>query len=116
MAELDTVTDLIIVHAVFPKAIGLEENRAYLLCNIAAKLLSRPAHPCVGKEGEMRLLLAAAIAILSSIAQAQQFPSRPVTLIVPFPAGGGTDTAMRALASATEKHLGQKIVIENKPG
>src|SRR4249920_958254 len=65
---------------------------------------------------DMRLLLAAAIAILSSIAQAQQFPSRPVTLIVPYPAGGGTDTAMRALAAGTEKHLGQKIVIENKPG
>jgi tripartite-type tricarboxylate transporter receptor subunit TctC len=64
----------------------------------------------------MRLLLAAAIAILSTFAQAQQFPTRPVTLIVPWPPGGGTDIGMRALAAATEKHLGQKIVIENKPG
>jgi tripartite-type tricarboxylate transporter receptor subunit TctC len=39
-----------------------------------------------------------------------------VTLIVPWPAGGSTDIGMRALASATEKHLGQSIVIENKPG
>src|SRR3954467_14563150 len=68
------------------------------------------------REGDMRLLLAAALAIFSSIAQAQQFPSRPVTLIVPWPPGGGTDIGMRALAAATEKHLGQKIVIENKPG
>ena len=64
----------------------------------------------------MRLLLAAAIAILSTIAQAQQFPTRPVTLIVPWPAGGSTDIALRALASATEKHLGQSIVIENRGG
>ena len=64
----------------------------------------------------MRLLLAAAIAILSTVAQAQQFPTRPVTLIVPWPAGGSTDIGMRALAAATEKHLGQSIVIENKPG
>jgi tripartite-type tricarboxylate transporter receptor subunit TctC len=49
-------------------------------------------------------------------AQAQNFPARPVTLIVPWPAGGTTDIGMRALASATEKHLGQSIVIENRPG
>src|ERR1044072_9386505 len=64
----------------------------------------------------MRLLLAAAIVFLSSIAQAQQFPTRPVTLIVPWPPGGSTDIALRALATATEKHLGQSIVIENRPG
>src|SRR5437764_1207481 len=64
----------------------------------------------------MRLLLAAAIVILSTLAQAQQFPARPVTLIVPWPAGGSTDIAMRALAAATEKHLGQPITIDNRPG
>ena len=48
--------------------------------------------------------------------RAQDFPARPVTLIVPWPAGGTTDVGMRALASATEKHLGQPIVIENRPG
>jgi tripartite-type tricarboxylate transporter receptor subunit TctC len=62
------------------------------------------------------LLLAAALIGLASVAQAQQFPNRPVTLIVPWPAGGSTDIGMRALATATEKHLGQSIVIENKPG
>src|SRR3954468_6618675 len=63
-----------------------------------------------------RLLLAAAFIALWSVAQAQQFPSRSVTLIVPWPAGGSTDIAMRSLAQATEKHLGQSIVIENRPG
>jgi len=49
-------------------------------------------------------------------AQAQTFPSRPVTLIVPWAAGGTTDISMRALATAAEKHLGQSIVVENRPG
>src|SRR6185369_1631820 len=40
----------------------------------------------------------------------------PVTLIVPWPAGGSTDIGMRALADASQKHLGQPIVIENRPG
>jgi tripartite-type tricarboxylate transporter receptor subunit TctC len=39
-----------------------------------------------------------------------------VTLIVPFPAGGTTDVALRALATATEKYLGQSIVVENRAG
>jgi tripartite-type tricarboxylate transporter receptor subunit TctC len=56
------------------------------------------------------------VAAASGGAQAQNFPSRPVTLIVPWPAGGTTDVGMRALASATEKHLGQSIVVENRPG
>jgi tripartite-type tricarboxylate transporter receptor subunit TctC len=66
--------------------------------------------------GNMKILLAAAIVMLSGIAQAQQFPTRPVTLIVPWPAGGSTDIAVRALALSTEKHLGRPIVIENRPG
>jgi tripartite-type tricarboxylate transporter receptor subunit TctC len=62
------------------------------------------------------VLLAAAIVAFATGVQAQQFPNRPVTLIVPWPAGGSTDIGMRALAAATEKHLGQSIVIENRPG
>src|SRR6185436_4564444 len=62
------------------------------------------------------ILLAAAVVAFATTAQAQQFPTRPVTLIVPWPPGGSTDIAMRALAQATEKHLGQSIVIENRPG
>jgi tripartite-type tricarboxylate transporter receptor subunit TctC len=60
--------------------------------------------------------LAAGLAAWISAAQAENFPARPVTLIVPWPAGGTTDVGMRALATATEKHLGQPIVIENRPG
>lgn len=62
--------------------------------------------------------VSAAIALVAGVivAAAQSFPTRPVTLVVPFPAGGATDIGMRALASATEKHLGQSIVIENRSG
>jgi tripartite-type tricarboxylate transporter receptor subunit TctC len=68
----------------------------------------------------MRRYLAWLVLALGCVAapslHAQPFPSRPVTLIVPWPAGGSTDQVMRALATATEKYLGQPIVIENKPG
>ncbi|MED5621833.1 tripartite tricarboxylate transporter substrate binding protein [Ideonella sp. BN130291] len=47
---------------------------------------------------------------------ADTYPSRPITLIVPWPAGGSTDRHMRGLAEIASKHLGQTIVVENKPG
>src|SRR6476659_3190702 len=59
---------------------------------------------------------AVAVSLFAATVSAQDFPSRPVTLIVPWPAGGSTDLVMRALATSTEKYLGQPIVIENKPG
>ena len=59
--------------------------------------------------------LLAALA-LSGAAEAQDYPVKPVTLIVPWPAGGSTDIAMRAIADAAAKHLGQPIVIDNKAG
>jgi tripartite-type tricarboxylate transporter receptor subunit TctC len=49
-------------------------------------------------------------------AQTQSFPSRPITLIVSFPAGGVTDIQFRALAQIASKDLGQPIVVSNRPG
>jgi tripartite-type tricarboxylate transporter receptor subunit TctC len=60
--------------------------------------------------------VAAGLLFLSGSALAQDFPTRPVTLIVPWPAGGPTDVAVRAVAESAQKHLGQPIVIENKGG
>lgn len=45
-----------------------------------------------------------------------KFPSRPITLIVPFPAGGTADTTFRVLATAAARHLGQPVMIDNRPG
>jgi tripartite-type tricarboxylate transporter receptor subunit TctC len=60
--------------------------------------------------------IALALCLVICFAQAQTFPTRPVTFLIPYPPGGTTDVAARALAAATEKHLGQPIIIENKPG
>ena len=57
-----------------------------------------------------------AMAAAAAGAAAQDFPKRPVTLIIPCPPGVGTDIQMRALAEATSKHLGQPVTIENRPG
>jgi tripartite-type tricarboxylate transporter receptor subunit TctC len=61
-------------------------------------------------------VLAVVWACVPVMAAAQAFPDRPVTLVVPWSAGGGTDVAMRSLADAASKHLGQRIVIENRAG
>jgi tripartite-type tricarboxylate transporter receptor subunit TctC len=50
------------------------------------------------------------------LAHAEDYPSRPITFIVPWTAGGSTDVVMRAVAQAVGKNLGQPLVIENKPG
>ena len=49
-------------------------------------------------------------------AHAQQYPSKPVTIVVPYAAGGTTDTMARMLGGRLEKRLGQTFVVENKPG
>jgi tripartite-type tricarboxylate transporter receptor subunit TctC len=66
----------------------------------------------------MRRLVAALLLIMScsALAQAQPFPSRPLTLIVPFPPGGSTDSAARIMAERMRETLGQPIVIENVGG
>ncbi len=59
---------------------------------------------------------AAALLAASGGSLAQAFPTRPITLIVPFPAGGSTDRHFRLLAELAGKHLGQNVVVENRPG
>jgi len=59
---------------------------------------------------------ALAALLLTGHALAQEYPNRPVTLVVPWPAGGPTDIAVRAVADGAQKHLGQPIVIDNKGG
>jgi tripartite-type tricarboxylate transporter receptor subunit TctC len=49
-------------------------------------------------------------------AMAQAFAARPVTLVVPFPPGSATDAAVRAMAVAATRTLGQQVVVENRPG
>ena len=59
---------------------------------------------------------AAALPALARIAKAQAYPSRPITMVVPFPAGGPTDTIARIFGERMRQALGQSVIIENVAG
>src|SRR5262245_57493102 len=59
---------------------------------------------------------ALAFAATTGLGFAQDFPTRPITLSVPFTAGGPADTAARTISESLRRQLGQTMVIENKPG
>src|SRR5215204_4119278 len=63
-----------------------------------------------------RRTLVAAGALLASAGAAVAFPDRPVSIIVPWAAGGGTDTVVRIFAAGFEKELGQPVNVINRPG
>jgi tripartite-type tricarboxylate transporter receptor subunit TctC len=58
----------------------------------------------------------AAITVSAVSSMAQEYPTKPITMIVPWPAGGSSDVVMRALSDVASKHLGQPIIIDNKAG
>lgn len=70
------------------------------------------------RKNMLRTCIAAAIASigLSSAAHAQGYPARPVTVVVPFAAGGSSDILARAFGASLASRLGQPVIIENKPG
>ena len=63
-----------------------------------------------------RVLLSVAGLLLSLTAGAQAWPNKPITFIVPFPAGGGTDAFARPLAAQLTKQLGKQVIIDNRGG
>lgn len=68
-------------------------------------------------QGRTLLSCIAVFAALSpAAALAQAFPSQPIQLVVPWPPGGGSDTAMRMTADAATKKMGVPVVVVNKPG
>ena len=73
--------------------------------------------PGPGSIGRRGLLASVAMAALSSrSASAETWPARPVTLVVPFAPGGGTDTFARPFAARLSQQLGQQVVIDNRAG
>ncbi|WP_170149876.1 Bug family tripartite tricarboxylate transporter substrate binding protein [Rhodoplanes roseus] len=66
--------------------------------------------------GLLGALALASTALVPAPAAAQEFPSRPITLIVPAPPGGGTDVFARQIAEAVEPILKQKVIVDNRAG
>ncbi|GCL64046.1 Bug family tripartite tricarboxylate transporter substrate binding protein [Pseudaquabacterium pictum] len=62
------------------------------------------------------LATAAVLSTAPSLALAQAYPSKPIRIIVPYPAGGATDVATRLLAPRLQDELKQNVIVENKPG
>ena len=69
------------------------------------------AHPPI----RAALAVIAAVAI-ATVAQAQDYPARPVRVIVPFSPGGAVDGPMRIVANELSKRMNQQVIVENKPG
>lgn len=69
--------------------------------------------PCSRRLGMLALL---SLALAPAVGLAQEWPSKPITLIVPFPAGGSNDVAARVVGESLRKRLGQTVVVDNKPG
>ncbi len=63
-----------------------------------------------------RSLACLLLALAAGLAHAQSWPSRPIKVVVPFPAGGPTDVLTRVLADKLSTAFGQPVVVENKPG
>jgi hypothetical protein len=81
---------------------------------------AHPKTPSSGQYPRRRFLGlaagAAALPVVSRIARAQSYPTRPITMIVPLAAGGGLDVTGRVLADRMRHSLGQPVIIENVTG
>ena len=69
-----------------------------------------------GMKAALRIIAAAAFALGATAAHAADYPVRPITLVVPYAAGGGNDVIARIVAEKMGASLGQSIVIENRGG
>jgi tripartite-type tricarboxylate transporter receptor subunit TctC len=86
------------------------------MISTAKKTMKRKSHSALGTQHSALVLLCAALFAAGTPAGAQQYPSRPIRLIVPQSAGGSTDLIARLLAQKMSDTLGQTIVVDNRPG
>ena len=64
----------------------------------------------------LRLVTAAALGVAATLCLAQEYPARPIRMIIPYPPGGGTDFFARTLGAKLTEAFGQQVVMENRPG
>ena len=76
----------------------------------------RKINGSIGKKSVAVSILALICLLVSSNPAFSEYPERDITLIVPWSAGGGTDTVSRFIADKMEKDLGKPVVVVNKPG
>jgi tripartite-type tricarboxylate transporter receptor subunit TctC len=80
-----------------------------------AKIAEMPSSMSCGKAAFLIAGFALA-ALIPPVLHAQEFPARPVRVVVPFSAGGAVDGPMRVIAQELSKRLGQQVVVDNRPG
>jgi hypothetical protein len=62
------------------------------------------------------MLITGLVMALAVPALASDYPAKPITLVIPYPAGGSTDVTGRVLATAAKRYFGQPVIVENKGG
>src|SRR5437879_2122581 len=78
--------------------------------------LNRPHHEGGNVKINRRAALAGAVALPFATARAQDFPSKPIKIVVPFAAGSATDTTARGLGAKLHEILKQPVIVDDKPG
>jgi len=73
-------------------------------------------HFPIRPQALLRVCIGLAIATAGVLVHAQDYPTKPITIVVPFPPGGTTDLVTRTLAESLSKSMGQPVLVENRPG